>query len=98
MPHFVTLVRYTPQGIAKIKESPSRLAKTRGIGACCHVPWSSTTQEFSHLRLQQLSSRIQLSITEETVKGRVKNILSKLGANDRAQAAMIGLNRGIIEL
>lgn len=25
MPHFVTLVRYTQQGIAKIKESPSRL-------------------------------------------------------------------------
>jgi DNA-binding NarL/FixJ family response regulator len=40
----------------------------------------------------------QLSITEETVKGRVKNILSKLGANDRTHAAMIGLKRGIIEL
>ena len=40
----------------------------------------------------------QLSITEETVKGRVKNILSKLGASDRTQAAMIGLKRGIIEL
>ena len=40
----------------------------------------------------------QLSITEETVKGRVKNILSKLGANDRTQAAMIALKRGIIEL
>jgi DNA-binding NarL/FixJ family response regulator len=39
----------------------------------------------------------QLSITEDTVKGRVKNILSKLGANDRTQAAMIGLKRGIIE-
>ncbi|HSU32483.1 MAG TPA: response regulator transcription factor [Bryobacteraceae bacterium] len=39
----------------------------------------------------------QLSITEDTVKGRVKNILSKLGANDRTQAAMIGLRRGIIE-
>jgi len=38
----------------------------------------------------------QLSITEETVKGRVKNILSKLGANDRTHAAMIGLKRGII--
>ena len=25
MPHFVTLVRYTSQGITKIKESPSRL-------------------------------------------------------------------------
>jgi DNA-binding NarL/FixJ family response regulator len=40
----------------------------------------------------------QLSITEETVKGRVKNILSKLGANDRTHAAMIGIKRGIIEV
>ena len=40
----------------------------------------------------------QLSISEETVKGRAKNILSKLGANDRTHAAMIGLKRGIIEL
>ena len=39
----------------------------------------------------------QLAITEETVKGRVKNILSKLGANDRTHAAMIGVKRGIIE-
>lgn len=39
-----------------------------------------------------------LSISEETVKSRVKNILSKLGANDRTHAAMIGLKRGIIEL
>jgi DNA-binding NarL/FixJ family response regulator len=40
----------------------------------------------------------QLSITEETVKGRVKNILSKLDANDRTHAATIGLRRGIIAL
>lgn len=39
----------------------------------------------------------QLSISEETVKGRVKNILSKLNANDRTHAAMIGLRRGIIQ-
>jgi DNA-binding NarL/FixJ family response regulator len=39
-----------------------------------------------------------LSITEETVKSRVKCILSKLGANDRTQAAMVALKRGIIEL
>jgi DNA-binding NarL/FixJ family response regulator len=39
----------------------------------------------------------QLNITEETVKGRVKNILSKLGANDRTHAAMIGVKRGIIQ-
>jgi DNA-binding NarL/FixJ family response regulator len=62
-----------------------------------------TPAEISVLRLiaagnanKQIAS--QLSITEETVKSRVKNILSKLGANDRTDAAMIGLRRGIIEL
>jgi DNA-binding NarL/FixJ family response regulator len=40
----------------------------------------------------------QLSITEETVKGRVKSILSKLNASDRTHAATIGLKRGIIQL
>jgi DNA-binding NarL/FixJ family response regulator len=45
---------------------------------------------------KQIADR--LSISEETVKGRVKNILSKLGANDRTHAAIIGLKRGIIEL
>jgi DNA-binding NarL/FixJ family response regulator len=40
----------------------------------------------------------QLSVTEETVKSRVKNILAKLHANDRTHAAMIGLKRGIIDL
>lgn len=40
----------------------------------------------------------QLSVTEDAVKGQVRNILSKLGANDRTHAAMIGIKRGIIEL
>ncbi len=40
----------------------------------------------------------QLCIAEETVKGHVKNILSKLGANDRTHAVTIGLKRGIIDL
>jgi len=62
-----------------------------------------TPAEISVLRLiatgnanKQIAS--QLKITEETVKSRVKSILSKLAANDRTQAAMIGLKRGIIEL
>jgi DNA-binding NarL/FixJ family response regulator len=38
-----------------------------------------------------------LSVTEATVKGRVKNILSKLGADDRTHAAMIAVKRGIID-
>ena len=40
----------------------------------------------------------RLSITEETVKGHIKNILAKLGANDRTHAVTIGLKRGIIDL
>jgi DNA-binding NarL/FixJ family response regulator len=40
----------------------------------------------------------QLSVSEETIKGQVRNILSKLDAKDRTHAAMIGLKRGIIEL
>jgi DNA-binding NarL/FixJ family response regulator len=41
---------------------------------------------------------VKLSATEDTVKGQVRSILSKLNANDRAHAAMIGVKRGIIEL
>lgn len=40
----------------------------------------------------------QLSIGEATAKTHVANILSKLGANDRAHAVTIGLRRGIIHL
>nr|ACN18083.1 two component transcriptional regulator [uncultured bacterium BLR5] len=40
----------------------------------------------------------RLSISEETVKGHVKNILGKLGANDRTQAVSIAVRRGIISL
>ena len=39
-----------------------------------------------------------LALTEETVKGHVKNILAKLGVNDRTRAVTIGLKRGIIDL
>jgi DNA-binding NarL/FixJ family response regulator len=40
----------------------------------------------------------RLSVTEHSVKSRVKSILAKLEANDRTHAAMIGLKRGIISL
>ena len=43
---------------------------------------------------KQIADR--LAVTEDTIKGRVKNILSKLGANDRTHAAIIGVKRGII--
>lgn len=40
----------------------------------------------------------RLAITEDTVKAHVRNILSKLAANDRTHAVTIALKRGIINL
>lgn len=62
-----------------------------------------TTRELEVLRLiaggnANKEIAAQLSITEETVKGYVKNILAKLEANDRTHAVTIGLKRGIIDL
>jgi DNA-binding NarL/FixJ family response regulator len=64
---------------------------------------SLTAREIEVLRniAEGCSNKIvadRLSITEETVKAHVKNILSKLGANDRTHAVTIALKRGIIEL
>jgi DNA-binding NarL/FixJ family response regulator len=39
-----------------------------------------------------------LGIPEETVKAQMKNILAKLGANDRTHAVTIALKRGIIDV
>lgn len=39
-----------------------------------------------------------LFISEETVKGHVRNIMEKLGASDRTDAVAIGLRRGMIHL
>jgi DNA-binding NarL/FixJ family response regulator len=75
--------------------------------ASSHRPWAALicTNSGRDQRLRLIAAgnankqiADQLKITEETVKSRVKSILSKLGANDRTHAAMIGIKRGIIEL
>jgi len=38
----------------------------------------------------------EFALSEATIKGHMKNILSKLGANDRTHAVMIALKRGFI--
>jgi DNA-binding NarL/FixJ family response regulator len=38
-----------------------------------------------------------LNVSEATVKGHMKSILSKLAANDRTHAVMIAMKRGFIE-
>lgn len=37
-----------------------------------------------------------LGVTEDTIKGHMKSILSKLSANDRTHAVMIAIHRGIL--
>jgi len=39
-----------------------------------------------------------LSITEDTVKGHVRHIMEKLGAQDRTEAVVIAVRRGIIQI
>ena len=61
-----------------------------------------TAEELRILRLvaQGLANKeiaAKISVSEGTVKGQVASILSKLGANDRTHAVMIGLRRGMIE-
>ncbi|MYM65832.1 response regulator [Pseudoduganella sp. FT55W] len=60
-----------------------------------------TPREVQVLELASLgkSNRLigrQLCIAEETVKVHMKNLMSKLQANDRTHAVLIGLGRGII--
>jgi DNA-binding NarL/FixJ family response regulator len=62
-----------------------------------------TTREIEVLQLvasgcanKEISAR--LSVNEETIKTHIRNILAKLGADDRTHAVSLGLKRGIISL
>jgi len=38
-----------------------------------------------------------LALTEATVKSHMKNVMAKLGANDRTHAVMIAIRRGFMD-
>jgi DNA-binding NarL/FixJ family response regulator len=62
-----------------------------------------TARELEILRLIAAGNRNRdvadaLSISEDTVKVHVKHIMDKLAANDRTDAVVIALRRGIIQL
>lgn len=40
----------------------------------------------------------ELALSEDTVKGHLRNIMDKLGANNRTHAVTIGIERGFIGL
>ena len=62
-----------------------------------------TPRELEILKLISAGNRNRdvaeiLSITEDTVKAHVRHVLEKLGANDRTEAVVIALRRGMIQL
>jgi DNA-binding NarL/FixJ family response regulator len=62
-----------------------------------------TSREVEVLRLvaagkRNLDIASTLTITEDTVKVHVRHVMEKLGADDRTQAVVIGLQRGIIHI
>ena len=82
MPHFVSLVKYTQQGIAKIKDSPSRLDAAKkaaeGVGGKIHA-WYLTMGRYDAVLISEfpsdeaaakfvLSSAALGNITTETLK------------------------------
>jgi len=82
MPHFVSLVKYTQQGIAKIKDSPSRLDAAKkaaeGVGGKIHG-WYLTMGRYDAVLISEfpsdeaaakfvLSSTALGNITTETLK------------------------------
>ena len=90
--------------IRAVHAGQRRMTPEAAVEIAEHVTDDSlTSREIDVLRLIAAGNAnkqvaVQLAITEETVKGYVKNILAKLGANDRTHAVTIGLKRGIIEL
>jgi DNA-binding NarL/FixJ family response regulator len=98
------LRRELPETIRLVHAGHKRIVPEVATGLAEHAGDESlSNREVEVLRLiaggnanKMIAAR--LAITEETVKGHVKNILAKLTANDRTHAVTIGLKRGIIEL
>jgi len=90
-------IRGVHQGQRRIPpEIAMELAQHMGQG-----PLSAReTEVLSHAANGQSNRRIaeQLSISEETVKAHMKNVLAKLAANDRTHAVTIALKRGIMSI
>lgn len=89
--------------IRAVHAGQKRIPQEIAVELVDHARDDLTPREIDVLRLiangnanKQIADH--LSIGEASVKSYVSNILSKLGANDRAHAVTIGLKRGIIEL
>ena len=95
--HLVDVIRQVHAGKRKIPDS-----------IAVHLAEHYTDDLLSHREVEVLRHLAdgnrnrdiaeKLFIAEETVKGHMKHIMGKLGANDRTQALAIALRRGVIQL
>lgn len=88
--------------VRSVHQGRRSVALTVAMDLCGLVPCDRLTErELDVLNLVaagQSNKRVGvlLSISEETVKTHMKNILPKLGANDRAHAVALAIRRGIL--
>jgi DNA-binding NarL/FixJ family response regulator len=82
------------------KRLPAAVAQTLAEHISEDMISSREVQVLSLISIGKRNKEIaaELAITEDTVKGHVSNILSKLQASDRTEAVTIALRRGIIHL
>ena len=81
--------RVSPELAAGIAEhAADNVLTPREVCVLCLVAGGNANKEIA----------FRLLLTEETVKAHIRNILGKLGANDRTHAVAIGVKRGIIDL
>jgi DNA-binding NarL/FixJ family response regulator len=96
--------RELPETIRAVHAGEKRIPAEIAADLANHVAYDDlTARELDVLRLiapgnsnKEIAGR--LSISEETVKSHITNILAKLGAKDRTHAVTTALKRGIIEL
>lgn len=99
-----TLRRELLETIRSVHAGRRRIPQSIAAGIAEHAADDALTdREIEVLRLvaagnanKEVAAR--LAIAEETVKAHMKNILSKLGANDRTHAVTIAIKRGIFEI
>jgi DNA-binding NarL/FixJ family response regulator len=90
--------------IRAVQAGQKRLSPEIAVEIAMHATDDELTpREVDVLRLVALGNTNKeiagrLSLTEETVKSHIRNILAKLRANDRTHAVAIGVKRGILEL
>src|SRR5271163_3652452 len=101
-PDVVLMDIQLPDGIRVVHRGHQRIVKEVALDLTMHAADDPLTSREMHvleeLARGQTNKEVgrMLGITEETVKTHVASVLTKLHANDRTHAVLIGMKRGFI--